>query len=139
MLKGDEATDLYSPALAAQDIQAASAEDAAPLKDEFVVAESPEMLKLTCKVKQVAKALDLIPLYHRGQVESAVAHGLAEGLEAMSKCLKELEGKFAGQGHHQDWLQALRQALTDDEHGTTLAASFSDNEVVSVSGVAGNV
>ncbi len=117
LLKGDEATDLYSPALAAEDIQAASAEDGAPLKDDFVVVESPELLTLTRKVKQVAEALDLIPLYHRPQVESAVADGLAEGLEAVSKCLKELEGRFAGQEHHQDWLQAMRQALSDDKQG----------------------
>ena len=115
VLKGDEDTDLYSPALAAQDIQAASAKEGAPLQDDFVVVESPELLKLARKVKQVAEALDLIPLYHRAQVESAVADGLAEGLDAMSTCLKELEGRFAGQEHHQDWLQALRQALSADK------------------------
>ena len=56
MLKGDETTYLYSTALAAQDTQAASAEEGAPLKDDFVEAESAEALKLTCKVKQVVKA-----------------------------------------------------------------------------------
>jgi len=117
VLKGDEDTDLYSPQLAAQDMQTASAEEGAPMNDDFVVVESPEVLKLTCKVKQVAEALDLIPLYHRAHVESAVAEGLAEGLEAMSKCLKELEGQFAGQEHHQDWLHALNQALSDSNQG----------------------
>ncbi len=129
MLKGDEATDLYSPALAAQDIQAAYAEEGAPLKDGFVVVESPELLKLTCKVKQVAEALDLIPLYHKAQVESAVADGLAEGLEAMSKCLKELEGRFAGHEHHQDWLQALNQALFDNKQGPQAVAGTLDEEL----------
>jgi len=83
VLKGDEDTDLYSPQLAAQDMQTASAEEGAPMNDDFVVVESPEVLKLACKVKQVAEALDLIPMYHRAHVESAVAEGLAEGLEAM--------------------------------------------------------
>jgi len=37
----------------------------AQTKDDFVVVESPELLKLTCKVKKVSEALDLVPLYHR--------------------------------------------------------------------------
>ena len=54
-----------SPVLAAHDIQAASAEEGPPLEDDFIAVESPELLKLTCKVKKVSEALDLVPLYHK--------------------------------------------------------------------------
>lgn len=76
------------------------------MNDNSVPVNSPEVLKLTCKVKQVADALDLLPLNHRAHVESAVADRLAEGLKVMYTCLQELEGRFAGQEHHQDWLHA---------------------------------
>ncbi len=146
LLKGDEDTDLYSPVLAAQDLQAASAEKGPPLEDDFVVVESPELLKLTCKVKKVSEALDLVPLYHRAQVERAVADGLAAGLEAMAKCLTEFQERFAEQEHHQDWLHALRQALTANVQDTTLIAnslkdeaSSSKDEVSVENGVADSI
>jgi len=41
-LREDVDTDLYSPMLAAQDIQAASAEEGPPLEDDFVVVEQLE-------------------------------------------------------------------------------------------------
>lgn len=100
------------------------------MQDDFVVVESSELLKLARKVKQVAEALDLIPLYHRAQVESAVANGLAEILDAMPTCLKELEGRFAGQEHHQDWLQALRQALSADKQELEEIAGTSEERLM---------
>ncbi len=57
LLKDDVDTDLYSPAVAEQDLQAASAEEGTPLEDEFVVAEDPGLLKLTHKVKKVSLIL----------------------------------------------------------------------------------
>ncbi len=74
-----------------------------------------------------SEALDLVPLYHRAQVETAVANGLAEGLEAMAKCLTLFEKRFAEQEHYQDWLHALTQALTDNVQAQPKVASNSED------------
>ena len=114
MLKCDEDTDLFSTGIAEQDIQQASEEEGLPLQDDFVVLEGPEMAKLSLKMTKISAALDLVPVSKRQLVEHAVAHAIGQGLDSVMECCKEFETKYADNKYHQDWLSALKQAVSEE-------------------------
>ncbi len=113
LFKDDIDTDLYSRDIAEQDIQQAAAEEGPPIEDEFVVPVSSELAKLAVKVKRISDILDLVPIYKRAEVEAAVA-GFVGGLEALTKCLQNFQSRFAKQEAHQDWLEALKEAVVGE-------------------------
>ncbi len=115
LLQDDVDTDLYSPAVAEQDLQGEAAEEGPPLEDDFVVAEDPGLLKSIHRVKKVSEALDLVPLYKRADVEMVVANAIGKGLHSMAKCISDFEGSFAEKEHHKDWLRVLKEAIADSE------------------------
>jgi len=47
------------------------------------------------------------------EVEAAVA-GSVGGLEALKKCLQDFQKKFSKQEAHQDWLEALKEAVVGE-------------------------
>lgn len=113
LLKDDIDTDLYSRDIAQQDIQQAAAEDGPPTVHDFVVPFSSELAKLAVKMKRISDILDLVPIYKRAEVEAAVA-GSVGGLEALTKCLQDFQKKFSKQEAHQDWLEALKEAVVGE-------------------------
>jgi len=115
ILKGDEDTDLFSTGIAEQDIQQACEEEGLPLQDDFVVPEGPEMAKLSLKVTKISAALDLVPVSKRQLVEQAVAHAIGQGLDSVMECCKDFETKYGNNKYHQDWLCALKQAVSEED------------------------
>ena len=113
LLKDDIDTDLYSRDIAEQDIQQAAAEEGPPTVHDFVVPVSSELAKLAVKMKRISDILDLVPIYKRAEVEAGVAVSMG-GLEALTKCLQDLQNKFAKQEAHQDWLEALKEAVVGE-------------------------
>ncbi len=127
LLKGDEDTDLYSAAIAEKDMKEASKEEGEALQGGFVVIETPGLAKLTGRISKVMlDALDLVPVGMRHEIETAVAHSVGRGLDAMLVCCQELESKFKKIKYHQDWLHALKQALANHDQGPSVAASSDD-------------
>lgn len=114
MLKGDEDTDLFSTGIAEQDIQQASEEEGLPLQDDFVVLEGPGMAKLSLRMTKISAALDLVPVSKRQLVEHAVAQALGQELESVMECCKAFEARLADDEYHQDWLCALKQAVSEE-------------------------
>jgi len=106
-------TDLYSRDIAQQDIQQAAVEEGPPTGHDFVVPVSSELAKLAVKMKRISGILDLVPIYKRAEVEAAVA-GSVGGLEALKKCLQDFQKKFSAQEAHQDWLEALKEAVVGE-------------------------
>ncbi len=114
-LKGDEDTDLFSTGIAEQDIQQASEEEGLPLQDEFVVPEGPGMAKLSLKLTKISAVLDLVPVSKRQLVEQAVGHAIGQGLDSVMECCKDFETKYGNNKYHQDWLCALKQAVSEED------------------------
>ena len=123
LLIGDEDTDLYSAAIAQEDIQQAPAEEGEDVEDGWVVVETPSLVKLTGRMHMILEALDLVPVYKRQQVEEAVADAVEKGLDAMLLCWQQLESKYSQHKHHQSWLHALKQALSADKQDQLVIAS----------------
>lgn len=123
LLIGDEDTDLYSAAIAQEDIQQAPTEEGEDVEDGFVVVEPPSLAKLTGRMHLVHNALDLVPVYKRQQVEAAVADSVEKGLDDMLLCWQQFESKYSKHKHHQSWLHALKQALSTDEQDQLMIAS----------------
>lgn len=122
LLIGDEDTDLYSAAIAQEDIQQAPTEEGEDVEDGWVVVETPNLAKLTGKMHSVHNALDLVPVDKTQQVEAAVADSVERGLDAMLLCWQQLESRYSKHKHHQSWLHALKQALSADEQDQLLIA-----------------
>ena len=76
------ATDLYSTAVAQEDIMHGEEEEGLAPLDGFLVADVDPQL-MPRKLEQVVDALDLIPLHVRQKVELEVSNALAEGLPAV--------------------------------------------------------
>ncbi len=123
LLMGDEDTDLYSAAIAQEDIQQAPAEEGEDVEDGWVVVDTPSLVKLTGRMHMILEALDLVPVYKRQQVEEAVADAVEKGLDAMLLCWQRLECKYSQHKHHQTWLHALKQALSADKQDQVVVAS----------------
>ncbi len=115
ILKGDEDTDLFSTGIAEQDIQQACEEEGLPLQDDFVGPEGPELAKLSLKVTKISAALDLVPVSKRQLVEQAVAYATGQGLDSVMECCKDFETKYGNNKYHQDWLCALKQAVSEED------------------------
>ncbi|DBA65479.1 TPA: hypothetical protein ACH3X2_003189 [Trebouxia sp. C0005] len=89
LLKGDMETDLYSTAVAQEDIvQGEEEEGLAPLEGFLVADVDPRLMPR--KMEQVVDAMDLIPLYVRQNVEMEVFDAPAEGLSALKSCIEQL-------------------------------------------------
>ena len=72
------------------------------------------MAKLSFKVTKISAALDLVPVSKRQLVEHAVAHAIGQGLDSVMDCCTEFETKYADNKDHQDWLCALKQAVSEE-------------------------
>ena len=75
---------LYSTAIAQEDITQGEEEEGLAPSDGFLVADADPHLT-PGKMEQVVDALDLIPLYVRQKVELEVSNAPAEGLPAVKK------------------------------------------------------
>ena len=110
LLKGDVETDLYSTAVAQEDIMQGEEEEGSAPADGFLVADAdPELTPQ--KMEQILDALDLIPLYVRQKVELEVSNALAQGLSAFKSCIERLAARFADKAAHKAWLSSLQQVV----------------------------
>ena len=110
LLKGDIETDLYSTAVAQEDIMQGEEEEGSAPSDGFLVADAaPELTPR--KMEQILDAMDLIPLYVRQKVELEVSNSLAEGLSAFKSCIEQLAARFANKAAHKAWLSSLQQVV----------------------------
>ena len=123
LLMGDEDTDLYSAAIAQEDVQHAPTEEGEDVEDGWVVADTPSLIKLTGRMHIILEALDLVPVCKRQQVKQAVADAVEKGLDAMLLCWQQLDSKYSQHKHHQTWLHALKQALSTDQQDQVVVAS----------------
>ena len=103
-------TDLYSTAVAQEDIMQGEEEEGLAPSDGFLVADSNPLLT-PGKAGQVVDALDLIPLYIRQKVELQVSNALAEGLPAAKSCVEQLAARFADKAAHKAWLSSLQEVV----------------------------
>ena len=110
LLKGDMETDLYSTAIAQEDIMQGEEEEGLAPSDGFLVADADPHLT-PGKMEQVVDALDMIPLYVRQKVEMEVSNALAEGLPAVKSCVEQLAARFADKAAHKAWLSSLQQVV----------------------------
>ena len=110
LLKGDMETDLYSTAVAQEDIMQGEEEEGLAPSDGFLVADANPLLT-PGKAGQVVDALDLIPLYIRQKVELQVSNALAEGLPAVKSCVEQLAARFADKAAHKAWLSSLQEVV----------------------------
>ncbi len=110
LLKGDMETDLYSTAVAQEDIMQGEEEEGLAPSDGFLVADADPQLT-PGKAGQVVDALDLIPLYIRQKVELEVSNALAEGLPAVKSCVEQLAARFADKAAHKAWLSSLQEVV----------------------------
>ena len=110
LLKGDIETDLYSTAVAQEDIMQGEEEEGAAPSDGFLVADvDPELTPR--KMEQIVDAMDLIPLYVRQKVELEVSNAVAEGLSAFKSCIERLAARFADKAAHKAWSSSLQQVV----------------------------
>jgi len=110
LLKGDMQTDLYSTAVAQEDIMQGEEEEGLAPSDGFLVADADPQLT-PGKMAQVVDALDLIPLYARQKVELEVSNALAAGLPALKSCVEQLAARFVDKAAHKAWLSSLQQVV----------------------------
>lgn len=99
LLMGDEDTDLYSAAIAQEDVQHAPTEEGEDVEDGWVVADTPSLIKLTGRMHIILEALDLVPVCKRQQVEQAVADAVEKGRDAMLLCWQQLDSKYSQHKH----------------------------------------
>ena len=71
------------------------------------------MAKLSLKVQKISDALDLVPVSKRDCVEHAVANALGEGLDRLIGCFQAFESKYANNKHHETWLCAFKQGISE--------------------------
>ena len=116
LLKGDTETDLYSTAVAQEDIMQGEEEEGLAPSDGFLVADADPQLT-PGKAGQVVDALELIPLYIRQKVILEVLNALAEGVSAVKSCVEQLAARFADKAAHKAWLSCrkLSKVLREDE------------------------
>ena len=110
LLKGHMETDLYSTAVAQEDIMQGEEEEGLAPSDGFLVADADPLLT-PGKAGQVVDALDLIPLYIRQKAELEVSNALAEGLPAVKSCVEQLAARFADKAAHKAWLSSLQEVV----------------------------
>jgi len=103
-------TDLYSTAVAQEDIMQGEEEEGLAPSDGFLVADADPQLT-PGKMVQVVDALDLIPLYARQKVELEVSNALAAGLPALKSCVEQLAARFVDKAAHKAWLSSLQQVV----------------------------
>ncbi|DBB15933.1 TPA: hypothetical protein ACH3X3_003307 [Trebouxia sp. C0006] len=94
LLKGDMETDLYSTAIAQENIMQGEEEEGLAPSGGLLVADADPQLT-PGKIQQVGGALNLIPLYIQRKVELEVFNALIEGLPATRSSVEQLAARFA--------------------------------------------
>ncbi len=73
------------------------------------------MAKLWIKMQENSDALDLVPVSQRECVEFAVANAIGQGLDKLMECCQVCKSKYANSKHHQPWLCALKQTISQGD------------------------